>query len=77
MKCLASLPNGSAGTSTIDPEDAASLCADVKGARGPAAESPFCSLDATSLVITASAAALLPGDGAYLKTCYILSQFGK
>lgn len=63
MKCLASLPYGSAGASTIDAEAAASLCADVRGARASAMESPFCSLGVTSVPMMASGAALLPADG--------------
>ena len=65
MKCLASFPKGSAGTSFADADDAASLCADVKGARPSVVESPFCSVGTTSVAMADSAAALLPADGAW------------
>lgn len=62
VKYLASIPNGS-GETSIDAEETASLCADVKGALGSEA-SPFCSSEFSPFSTTVSDAALLPIDGA-------------
>uniref|UniRef100_A0A0A9AK94 Uncharacterized protein n=1 Tax=Arundo donax TaxID=35708 RepID=A0A0A9AK94_ARUDO len=75
VKCLASLPNLSGGTS-VEAADAASLCAVVSCAGVPSESSPFAPSAVPSVsATTVGAEGRLPMDGACTPATYICTYW--